>query len=70
MAAPLPENPVIVSVLHAGVLVPVEFADRLPRVDTLAEIDLFSHLLYEQLPATQVEPYVSRSSYIDTVGHI
>lgn len=49
------ENPVIVSVPHAGVLVPVEFADRFPRDDdALVEIDLFSHLLYEQLPTTQV----------------
>ncbi len=48
-------HPVIVSIPHAGVLIPVEFADRFPRDDdTLVEIDLFSHLLYEQLPATQV----------------
>ena len=49
------DNPVIVSVPHAGVLIPEEFADRFPTDDdTLVEIDLFSHLLYEQLPATQV----------------
>lgn len=49
------DNPVIVSVPHAGVLLPVEFADRFPRDDdTLVEIDLFSHLLYEQIAATQV----------------
>ncbi|MFP3915614.1 MAG: N-formylglutamate amidohydrolase [Actinomycetota bacterium] len=49
------EYPVIVSVPHSGVLIPVEFADRFPHDDgTLVEIDLFSHLLYEQLPATQV----------------
>lgn len=48
-------HPVIVSVPHAGVLLPVQFADRFPHNDdTLVEIDLFSHLLYEQLPATQV----------------
>lgn len=51
----LADSPVIVSVPHAGVLLPDRFADRFPRSDdTLLEIDLFSHLLYEQLPATQV----------------
>ncbi|CAN5747434.1 hypothetical protein BH23ACT2_BH23ACT2_18350 [soil metagenome] len=51
----LDETPVVVSVPHAGVLVPDRFADRFPRDDaTLVEIDLLSHLLYEQLPATQV----------------
>jgi N-formylglutamate deformylase len=45
----------VVSVPHAGTLVPTRFADRFPRGDhTLVEIDLFSHLLYEQLPGTQV----------------
>lgn len=51
----LAESPVIISVPHAGALLPEHFADRFPRNDdTLVEIDLFSHLLYEQLPATQV----------------
>lgn len=49
------DSPVIVSVPHAGVLIPVQFADRFPRDDdTLVEIDLFSQMLYEQLPATRV----------------
>ncbi len=51
----LAATPVVVSVPHAGVLVPQRFADRFPRHDdTFVEIDLLSHLLYEQLPATQV----------------
>lgn len=54
------ETPVVVSVPHAGVLLPVQFADRFPRNDdTLVEIDLFSHLLYEQLPATQVVSHLA-----------
>lgn len=48
-------SPVVVSVPHSGVLVPTRFADRFPHDEsTLVEIDLFSHLLYEQLPVTQV----------------
>ena len=51
----LDDSPVVVSVPHAGVLVPERFAGRFPSNDaTLVEIDLFSHLLYEQLSATQV----------------
>ena len=51
----LAASPVVVSVPHSGVLLPTRFADRFPRGErTLVEIDLFSHLLYEQLPATQV----------------
>ena len=51
----LDDTPAVVSVPHAGVLVPQRFADRFPSDDaTLVEIDLLSHLLYEQLSATQV----------------
>lgn len=50
-----PSSPVVVSVPHAGVLIPTRFADRFPLDEHgLVEIDLFSHLLYERLPATQV----------------
>lgn len=49
------DSALVVSVPHAGVLVPHEFANRFPAGDhTLVEIDLFSHLLYEQLPGPQV----------------
>jgi N-formylglutamate deformylase len=51
----LPPSPVVVSVPHSGVLIPTRFADRFPRDErALVEIDLFSHLLYERLPTTQV----------------
>ncbi len=51
---PVP-SPVVVSVPHSGVLIPSRFADRFPADErALVEIDLFSHLLYEQLPVTQV----------------
>lgn len=49
------EVPVVVSMPHAGVLIPTQFADRFPHTDdVLVEIDLFSHLLYEHLPGTQL----------------
>lgn len=58
-AAAAPDGPplgaVVVSVPHAGVLIPTRFADRFPRDEGhLVEIDLFSHLLYEHVPAVRV----------------
>ena len=48
-------SPVIVSVPHAGVLIPTRFAARFPRDERhLVEIDLFSHLLYEQVTGTRL----------------
>lgn len=47
--------PLVVSVPHAGVLIPNEFADRFPPGEhALVEIDLFSHLLYDRLPGPHV----------------
>ncbi len=47
--------PLVLSVPHAGVLIPNEFADRFPPGEhSLVEIDLFSHLLYERLPGPHV----------------
>ncbi len=51
----LASSPVVVSVPHSGVLIPTRFADRFPLGEhALVEIDLFSHLLYERLPATRI----------------
>lgn len=50
-----PLDAVVVSVPHAGVLIPSQFADRFPLDEGhLREIDLFSHLLYEHLPVVRV----------------
>lgn len=48
-------SPVVVSIPHSGVLIPTRFLDRFPRDErALVEIDLLSHLPYEQLPVTQL----------------
>jgi N-formylglutamate amidohydrolase/glutathione synthase/RimK-type ligase-like ATP-grasp enzyme len=52
---PAAASPVVLSVPHSGVLIPTRFIDRFPRDDrALVEIDLLSHLPYEQLPVTQL----------------
>lgn len=53
---PATASPVVLSVPHSGVLIPTRFVDRFPRDErALVEIDLLSHLPYEQLAATQLQ---------------
>ena len=52
---PAAASPVVLSVPHSGVLIPTRFIDRFPRDErALVEIDLLSHLPYEQLAVTQL----------------
>lgn len=49
-------TPLVLSIPHSGVLIPTRFLDRFPNDDrALVEIDLLSHLPYEQLPGAHLQ---------------